>query len=121
MSAAGRAHARGHGGAAGRAALAGCPPRPRSSPSLRGGPTPTGVVIVARGSSDYAAIFGRYLIEAATGTPVALAAPSLETLYDVQPRLARLAGGGYLASRGARRRSPTCSARYAVAGAAPWR
>ena len=51
------------------------------------GPAPEGVVIVARGSSDYAAIFGRYLIEAATGTPVALAAPSLETLYDVQPRL----------------------------------
>jgi glucosamine--fructose-6-phosphate aminotransferase (isomerizing) len=48
---------------------------------------PRGIVIVARGSSDYAAIFGRYLLEAATGMPVALAAPSLETLYGVRPRV----------------------------------
>ena len=41
-------------------------------------------MIVARGSSDYAGIFGRYLIEAATGLPVALAAPSLQTLYGVR-------------------------------------
>jgi glutamine---fructose-6-phosphate transaminase (isomerizing) len=51
------------------------------------GSPPQAIVIVARGSSDYAAIFGRYLIEAATGKPVALAAPSLETLYGVEPRL----------------------------------
>jgi glutamine---fructose-6-phosphate transaminase (isomerizing) len=51
------------------------------------GPAPTGIVIVARGSSDHAAIFGRYLLEAATGLPVALAAPSLQTLYGVQPRV----------------------------------
>jgi glutamine---fructose-6-phosphate transaminase (isomerizing) len=54
--------------------------------SLRGAP-PAGVVIVARGSSDYAAIFGRYLLEAATGLPAALAAPSLQTLYGIEPRL----------------------------------
>ncbi|MBD0281700.1 MAG: SIS domain-containing protein [Thermoleophilaceae bacterium] len=54
--------------------------------SLRG-PSSAGVVIVARGSSDYAAIFGRYLLEAATGRPVALAAASLQTLYGVEPRL----------------------------------
>jgi glucosamine--fructose-6-phosphate aminotransferase (isomerizing) len=48
---------------------------------------PTGVVIVARGSSDYAAIFGRYLLEAVTRRPVALAAPSLLTLYGAKPRL----------------------------------
>ena len=41
-----------------------------------------GTVLVARGSSDHAAIFGRYLLEPATGRPVALAAPSLHTLYD---------------------------------------
>ncbi len=46
-----------------------------------------GIVIVARGSSDYAAVFGRYLLEAATGMPVALAAPSLQTLYGVEPRV----------------------------------
>ena len=54
--------------------------------ALRGA-EPTGIVIVARGSSDYAAIFGRYLLEAATGLPVALAAPSLQTLYRVHPRV----------------------------------
>ena len=52
-----------------------------------GGAAPVGIVIVARGSSDHAAIFGRYLLEAATGLPVALAAPSLQTLYGVQPRV----------------------------------
>jgi glutamine---fructose-6-phosphate transaminase (isomerizing) len=52
------------------------------------GPPPEAIVIVARGSSDYAAIFGRYLLEAATGRPVALAAPSLQTLYGVESRLA---------------------------------
>jgi glucosamine--fructose-6-phosphate aminotransferase (isomerizing) len=42
-----------------------------------------GVTIVARGSSDHAAVYGRYLLEAATGKPVSLAAPSLHTLYGV--------------------------------------
>jgi len=54
-------------------------------PSL--GEAPDGIVIVARGSSDYAAIYGRYLLEAATGRPAALAAPSLQTLYGVESRL----------------------------------
>jgi glutamine---fructose-6-phosphate transaminase (isomerizing) len=48
---------------------------------------PAGIVIVARGSSDYAAVFARYLLEAVTGRPVTLAAPSLVTLYDVGARL----------------------------------
>jgi glucosamine--fructose-6-phosphate aminotransferase (isomerizing) len=39
------------------------------------------VVLVARGSSDNAALFGRYLIEMTTGIPVSLAAPSIHTLY----------------------------------------
>jgi glucosamine--fructose-6-phosphate aminotransferase (isomerizing) len=42
-----------------------------------------GITMVARGSSDHAAIYGRYLLEAATGRPVSLAAPSLHTLYDI--------------------------------------
>lgn len=46
-----------------------------------------GVTLVARGSSDNAAIFGRYLIELATRVPVSLAAPSLHTLYDATPDL----------------------------------
>jgi glucosamine--fructose-6-phosphate aminotransferase (isomerizing) len=48
-------------------------------------PSPfTGITIVARGSSDHAAVYGRYLLEAATGLPVSLAAPSLHTLYGVR-------------------------------------
>src|SRR5205814_8408673 len=42
-----------------------------------------GITIVARGSSDHAAVYGRYLLEASTGKPVSLAAPSLHTLYGV--------------------------------------
>jgi glucosamine--fructose-6-phosphate aminotransferase (isomerizing) len=39
------------------------------------------VVLVARGTSDNAALFGRYLLEITTGIPVSLAAPSICTLY----------------------------------------
>ena len=42
-----------------------------------------GITMVARGSSDHAAVYGRYLLEATTGRPVSLAAPSLHTLYGV--------------------------------------
>jgi glucosamine--fructose-6-phosphate aminotransferase (isomerizing) len=38
-------------------------------------------VLVARGSSDHAATTGRYLLELATGRPVASASPSVHTLY----------------------------------------
>jgi glutamine---fructose-6-phosphate transaminase (isomerizing) len=48
---------------------------------------PVGIVLVARGSSDNAAVFGRYVLELATRRPVALAAPSLVTRYGVQDRL----------------------------------
>ncbi|HUZ21417.1 MAG TPA: SIS domain-containing protein [Acidimicrobiales bacterium] len=50
--------------------------------SLAGGPF-HGVTLVARGSSACAALYGRYLLEAATGHPVSVAAPSLHTLYRV--------------------------------------
>src|SRR3989441_1475654 len=49
------------------------------------------IVLVARGSSDNAALFGRYLLEITTGIPVSLAAPSVHTLYR-----RRLALGGAL-------------------------
>jgi len=39
------------------------------------------IVLVARGTSDNAALFGRYLLEILTAIPVSLAAPSIETLY----------------------------------------
>lgn len=42
---------------------------------------PRMVVLAARGTSDNAATFGRYLLEIATGIPVSLAAPSIVTLY----------------------------------------
>lgn len=44
-------------------------------------PRPRGVVVFARGSSDHAAIYGRYLVEALAGIPVVLGAPSLATVY----------------------------------------
>src|SRR5690348_5760025 len=43
------------------------------------------VVLVARGTSDNAALFGRYLLELTTGIPVSLAAPSIVTLYGARP------------------------------------
>src|SRR6476620_8855339 len=43
-----------------------------------------GVAFVARGSSDHAALYGRYLAELASGRPAALAAPSLTTIYDAR-------------------------------------
>src|SRR2546423_10770911 len=47
------------------------------------------IVLVGRGSSDNAALFGRYLLEITTGIPVALAAPSVNTLYGARLRLDR--------------------------------
>ncbi|HWF11307.1 MAG TPA: SIS domain-containing protein [Bryobacteraceae bacterium] len=41
-------------------------------------------VLVARGTSDNAAQFGRYLIEITTGIPVSLAAPSVFTIYGAR-------------------------------------
>lgn len=45
------------------------------------------VVLVARGTSDNAALFGRYLLEITTGIPVSLAAPSVHTLYRARLNL----------------------------------
>ena len=45
---------------------------------------PRMVVLVARGTSDNAALFGRYLLEITTGIPVSLAAPSIATLYQAK-------------------------------------
>ena len=47
------------------------------------------VVIAARGSSDHAAIYAQYLFGAHLRLPVALATPSLISLYRVEPRLDR--------------------------------
>ncbi len=45
------------------------------------------IVLAARGTSDNAAQFGRYLLEIATRIPVSLAAPSIFTLYGSSPDL----------------------------------
>lgn len=50
-----------------------------------------GSAIVARGSSDHASVYGRYLLELASGRPVSLVAPSLHLLYR-----ARVDYGGQL-------------------------
>jgi glucosamine--fructose-6-phosphate aminotransferase (isomerizing) len=44
------------------------------------------VVIAARGTSDHAAVYAQYVFGARNGLPVALAAPSLVTLYGASPR-----------------------------------
>ncbi len=48
------------------------------------------VLLVARGTSDNAAVFGRYLLELNCGIPAALVAPSLYTLYHVRVDLRRV-------------------------------
>jgi glucosamine--fructose-6-phosphate aminotransferase (isomerizing) len=45
------------------------------------------IVLVARGSSDNAALFGRYLLEICAGIPVSLAAPSVYTIYGGKLKL----------------------------------
>lgn len=42
---------------------------------------PRFIILAARGTSDNAAQFGRYLLEITTGIPVSLSAPSIYTLY----------------------------------------
>jgi glucosamine--fructose-6-phosphate aminotransferase (isomerizing) len=44
------------------------------------------VVIAARGTSDHAAVYAQYVLGARNGMTVALAAPSLVTLYGASPR-----------------------------------
>lgn len=48
---------------------------------------PRFIVLAARGTSDNAAQFGRYLIEILTGIPVSLAAPSVYTVYGANVSL----------------------------------
>ena len=45
---------------------------------------PRFIILAARGTSDNAAQFGRYLLEISTGIPVSLAAPSIFTLYEAR-------------------------------------
>lgn len=56
--------------------------------ALRAAP-PEIVLTCARGSSDHAATFAKYLIETRIGVPVASAAPSVASVYGVSPKLGR--------------------------------
>jgi len=47
-------------------------------------PQLAGIVFVARGSSDHAAVYGRYLAELSAGRPAGLTAPSVHTLYHAE-------------------------------------
>jgi glutamine---fructose-6-phosphate transaminase (isomerizing) len=47
------------------------------------------VVIAARGTSDHAAVYAQYLLGIRLRMPVALAAPSIISLYGVEPRFSR--------------------------------
>lgn len=46
-------------------------------------------MLAARGTSDHAAIYGKYLLEINNGIPVALADPSVFTLYESDLKLGR--------------------------------
>lgn len=48
---------------------------------------PTLVVTCARGSSDHASVYGKYLIETVLGCPVASVGPSISSVYRRQLRL----------------------------------
>ncbi|MHB8618456.1 MAG: SIS domain-containing protein [Chloroflexota bacterium] len=52
------------------------------------GHRPVSVVFAARGSSDNASVYARYLMEAYLGLPVSSAAPSVYSLYRRPPHLA---------------------------------
>jgi glutamine---fructose-6-phosphate transaminase (isomerizing) len=54
---------------------------------LRATPPPL-VATCARGSSDHAATFAKYLIETHAGTPVVSSAPSVASIYHAAPRMA---------------------------------
>ena len=48
---------------------------------------PAGILMAARGSSDNAALYGKYILETRLGVPVTLAAPSIITLLGGRLRL----------------------------------
>jgi glucosamine--fructose-6-phosphate aminotransferase (isomerizing) len=59
----------------------------RLAARLRANP-PRAIVTCARGSSDHAATFARYLIETRLGLLTSSAAPSVSSVYDARPNLA---------------------------------
>ncbi len=83
----------------------------------KGGGELEGVAFLARGSSDNAALLGRYAIEQQAGLPTSLVAPSLVTVYRKRPELYR---GWLLIALSQSGRTPEIvdtAARYAECGA----
>ncbi len=76
--------------------------------------SPPVVVTCARGSSDHAAGYLKYLLEIATGTPVASLGPSVSSVYGARLRLA----GGVFISVSQSGRSPDLAVLQAAARAA---
>jgi glucosamine--fructose-6-phosphate aminotransferase (isomerizing) len=64
-------------------------PIARIAERLRGAPIDS-IVIAARGTSDHAAVYAQYVFGARHGLLVALAAPSVISLYQSEPRFGRL-------------------------------
>jgi glucosamine--fructose-6-phosphate aminotransferase (isomerizing) len=78
---------------------------------------PLGVAFLARGSSDHAALLGRYAVEVQTGLPTCLVAPSVATAYGRSPEGFR---GWLLVALSQSGRTPEIvdlAHRYAAAGA----
>ena len=48
---------------------------------LRASPPPV-IITIARGSSDHAATYGKYILETKTGVPVSSAAPSVASIFE---------------------------------------
>src|SRR5690349_14046780 len=48
---------------------------------------PRFVLLAARGTSDHAALYGKYLIETLLGWPAGLASPSTMTAYGARPNM----------------------------------
>ncbi|WP_052442333.1 SIS domain-containing protein [Streptacidiphilus neutrinimicus] len=85
--------------------------------ALTEGAPPLGVAFLARGSSDHAALLGRYAVELQTGLPTCLVAPSVATAYGRVPEGFR---GWLLVALSQSGRTPEIvdlARRYAAAGA----
>jgi glucosamine--fructose-6-phosphate aminotransferase (isomerizing) len=85
--------------------------------ALVDGAPPLGVAFLARGSSDHAALLGRYAVELQTGLPTCLVAPSVATAYGRPPEGFR---GWLLVALSQSGRTPEIvdlAERYAAAGA----
>ena len=81
--------------------------REQSTPSPSGSPRshPTMVLFVARGTSDHAALYGKYLTEIVAQRPAGLVSPSTMTAYGARPEPGAGADGRGQPVRAARRTS----------------